>query len=224
MTKRNIILTFHGIGTPQRDLEPGEHPYWVSESRFREIVDLAAALSDRVQCEFAIDDGNISDATIAAPYLAKRGFAAQFFVLTDRIGKAGSLDRAALRDLTDMGHAIGSHGSEHKDWRKLDSQGYVREVHTPRRILQDLTGQSIATAAMPFGCYNRRALREIRRAGFERCYSCDGGLANKNAWMVARSSVRQDMPTAAIHAMLATEEPLSQRLRRWAKGEIKMRL
>ena len=139
MNTQSIILNLHGIGEPRRDLEPGEAPYWISEERFREIVDLARSLSGEARCRFTIDDGNLSDAAIAGPYLAEKGFAAEIFVLTGRIGTPGSLDGAALADLAEMGHAIGSHGRDHRDWRRLDAPGRDAEIPGARAALQDVT-------------------------------------------------------------------------------------
>ncbi len=39
----NIGLIFHGIGTPRRDLEPGEAAFWISRDRFLDVLDLVAA-------------------------------------------------------------------------------------------------------------------------------------------------------------------------------------
>src|SRR5207249_4098380 len=36
---RCINICFHGVGTPRRELEPGEDVYWISEDAFRRILD-----------------------------------------------------------------------------------------------------------------------------------------------------------------------------------------
>lgn len=204
-------------------LEPGEEPYWLSVEQFQDIVSFAASRLDKVKCAFTIDDSNLSDATIAGPFLARMGFSAQIFVLTGRIGQKGSLDQIALRDLIDMGHSIGSHGNAHRDWKTLDVGELVDEIHTPRKRLQDVTGQTIDAAGLPFGGYNRKVLAEARRAGFKRLYSSDGGVARDGDWPAGRTSLRRDMSPVRMHALF-DPEPLFVRLKRRIKAEIKKRL
>ena len=61
---RQVILCFHGIGVPQRELEPGEAPYWVSEDLFHEAVEGVAAAAGKVDVRFTFDDENASDVEI----------------------------------------------------------------------------------------------------------------------------------------------------------------
>lgn len=205
-------------------MESGEAPYWISEVRFREIVDLVVSLSGEVRCRLTIDDGNISDVTIAGPYLAQKGCVAEIFVLTGRIGALGSLDRAALADLTEMGHIIGSHGRDHRDWRRLDAASRNTEILGARCVLQDLTGQAVESAGIPFGAYDRKVLREIRRAGFRRCYSSDGGLSQEGDWPIPRLSIRRDHDLSAIENAILMREPWYATFRRQVKRALKKRI
>ena len=60
---------FHGIGTPQRTLEPGEDRYWVAIDEFLAMLDaIAAAPGVRI----SFDDGNASDIEIALGGLRER--------------------------------------------------------------------------------------------------------------------------------------------------------
>lgn len=218
---RHVILNLHGVGTSDRPIEPGEAPYWISENLLRAALDIAQEYEGQLCCDFTIDDGNLSDATIVAPLLAERGLTAQIFVLTGRLGRQGFLDAAALSDLLAMKQTIGSHGRDHVDWTRLDSVGRTQEIHDPRRILADLTGQPVEAIGLPFGRYNRSVLAEIRRAGFVRCYSSDGGAAHLGAWPIARTSLRNDMTPADLRALITGSEPVQARLVRRLKGAVK---
>ena len=55
---RAINLTFHGVGEPQRRLDPGEADVWVSRERFLSILD---SVTDRADVRITFDDGNASD-------------------------------------------------------------------------------------------------------------------------------------------------------------------
>ena len=35
-----LTLTFHGLGTPSRELPPGEDAYWVKPRMFADVLDL----------------------------------------------------------------------------------------------------------------------------------------------------------------------------------------
>src|SRR5690349_7096366 len=102
---RVVNVCFHGIGTPQRELEPGEAPYWVSEAAFHEVLDEIAGWP-RIRISF--DDGNASDLDLALPALVERGLTADFFVLAGRLESEGSLDVDAVRELCRAGMTIGT--------------------------------------------------------------------------------------------------------------------
>lgn len=218
---RRVILNFHGLGTPARDLEPGEAAYWVAPEVFEATLELADRLADRVQTHITFDDGNASDIEIAAPALARHGRVAEFFVLADRIGQPGSLSAADLGALIGAGHRIGSHGAAHVDWRALDDAGFDRELVAARAEIASAAGAPVDAAAIPFGRYSGRVLRALKRAGFTRVYSSDGGPWRSDRAPVARTSPTGAMTLADIERVLLGPEPLSRSLRRAAARQVK---
>ena len=106
-----LCLNFHGVGAPQRGLEPGEAPYWISAAFFQDV--LAVVQESRMRTMITFDDGNLSDVKICAPALASRGLTATFFALAGRLGSEGSLGPSHLRSLAGMGMGIGNHGHDH---------------------------------------------------------------------------------------------------------------
>lgn len=218
---RVTILNFHGIGTPRRELEPGEAPYWISEAFFREILDLVAEAPGPAAITF--DDGNASDLDLAAPRLIERGLTAEVFALSGRLGRPGSLSAAGLRELEAAGLRVGTHGVAHVDWRRLPPEALGREIDESRARLGEALGREIDAAAIPFGSYGPHVLRALRRAGLARVFTSDGGRADPSAWLRPRSSIRSDMDAGTVRALLAGREPLARRLRRaaamrWKRG------
>lgn len=209
----DLILNFHGVGQPGRALEPGEAAYWISADQFHAIVEEIRKAPRRVGITF--DDGNASDLEICAPVLADAGLSATIFVLAGRLGQAGSLGPSDLLQLQEMGFAIGTHGHDHRDWRSLDKSGERRELMEAREIIAAACGGPVLEAAIPFGSYNRRVLTMLRRHGYERIYSSDGGPAG-DGWPVPRTSVRADMGPAQIREVLSGQENAFRRLRRRA--------
>lgn len=211
---RAIGLNFHGIGTPTRKLETGEAPFWLSKAQFIDILDRVAATPDPGTYVITFDDSNLSDHDIALPALTDRGLQAAFFVLTGRIGMAGSLGREHVTALRDAGMIIGSHGIAHVAWPDLDEVALEKELEQSRAVLEDICGHPVTEAGIPFGLYNARVLRALRRAGYSTAFSSDAGPMNPAAFLRPRTSLRGDMTLAEIDAILASHMPPLRRLRR----------
>jgi peptidoglycan/xylan/chitin deacetylase (PgdA/CDA1 family) len=220
---RIVGVNFHGVGEPERALEPGEAPYWLPADRFRAILDAVAAHPARARIRLTFDDGNRSDRAIALPLLVERGLRAEFFVLTGRIAAPGSLDAADIAALREAGMGIGSHGVAHRDWRRLGAAGLEAEVAGSKAALEALLGAPVAAAAVPFGAYDAAVLKALRRAGYAAAWTSDGGTAREGAFLRPRTSLRCDMGEAEVAAALDGRLPPGRRLRR-ALGMARKRL
>ncbi|MBB3976629.1 peptidoglycan/xylan/chitin deacetylase (PgdA/CDA1 family) [Rhizobium azooxidifex] len=210
------ILNFHGVGEPGRALERGEAPYWLGVDRFCAALDRIADHPDRDRLSITFDDGNASDLLIAAPELQKRGLEAEFFVLSGRIGEAGSLDAGQIRALMQMGMRIGSHGVAHSDWSSLSAHALQRELVTSKAVLEEICGIPVQSAAIPFGRYNAAVLQALRSAGYAVAYSSDRGSSTSAAFLHPRTSLRQDTTDSIFEAVLSGTMAPWKRLRRFA--------
>ncbi|MCV3739484.1 polysaccharide deacetylase family protein [Rhizobium sp. TRM96647] len=213
---RRRILNFHGVGEPLRALEPGEAPYWLGVDRFRAVLDRIVDHPDRDRLSITFDDGNASDLLIAAPELQRRGLEAEFFVLSGRIGEAGSLDNEQIRALMRMGMRIGSHGVAHSDWSSLSAHALQHELGTSKAALEEICAAPVQSAAIPFGRYNAAVLRALRKAGYAVAYSSDGGSSATAAFLHPRTSLRQDMTDRSLEDVLSGNIAPWRRLRRFA--------
>lgn len=194
-------ITFHGIGPMRPGIDDYEAAMWVSEERF---VEIAGVCRGRDEVQITFDDSNRSDVDIALPVLIELGLRAEFFILAGRIGTEGYLGRADLRRLGDAGMSIGSHGMHHRRWRGLSPAQLDEEVVTAREVLEREIGAPIDRAACPFGCYDRRSLSALRRAGFRRVYTSDGGASPSDAWLQSRTSIRSEDTAESVRAMLSS--------------------
>lgn len=211
---RRVILNFHGIGTPQRTLEPDEDRYWVTPEVFTGTLELADRHADRVETILTFDDGNRSDLEIAAPLLARHGRRATFFVLAARIDTGGSLSGEDMRELVAQGHAIGTHGADHVDWRALDAAGETREWETARDAIARAAGTPVDAAAIPFGRYRAGVLKGLKQRGYREIYSSDGGAWRPGDLPIPRTSPRADMTLDDIENVILGREPLKAQVRR----------
>lgn len=194
---RELILTFHGLGDAiPPHATPAERKVWVPVEWFEAIV---AALPPK-GVALAFDDGNASDAGLALPVLERLGRSARFFVLAGRIGAPGHLDAADIARLHTAGMTIGSHGLRHRDWRASADTELEAELAGSRRVLEDMLGVPVTEAACPFGSYDRRVLRALRRTGYRRVYNSDGGCSSTASWLAPRTTVHRGRP---LHEWLA---------------------
>jgi peptidoglycan/xylan/chitin deacetylase (PgdA/CDA1 family) len=212
-----LVLNFHGIGTPQRELADGEADVCVDRRQFAEILD---AISGRGDVRLTFDDGNRSDMAEVLPELTRRGLRAEFFVCAGRLATPEFVDEADVRELRRAGMSLGSHGMDHVPWRRLDPSAVDREIVQARRLLEDSLQAPVDTAACPFGAYDRRTLSALRAAGFRRVYTSDGGRAGATEWLVARNTVRRRDTAESIARLLddAGDGPSPvDRAKRWVK-------
>jgi len=190
-----ITLTFHGIGQPHRNLSLAGKQLWVFESKFLSILDL---VKDRRDVRLTFDDGNESDVNLVLPALIERNLTAEFFVTAGYVDKLNYLNADQIRLLFEAGMKIGSHGMHHRSWRAASYSELKDEVYLARDKLQDIIEQEIRSAACPFGEYDRRALKMLKQAGYDRVYTIDRGKADENDWLQARNSVTSDDDIASI--------------------------
>lgn len=222
MTHTFCILNFHGIGIPHKSVDQGEAPYWVSVDRFHRILDQIETHRERGhQIKITFDDGNRSDMEIAVPELRKRGLIGHFFVLTGRCEDPRYLSAAEIRALADSEMLVGLHGRDHVDWRRIDDPTLEAETVTARATLSDMAGMPIDTVGIPFGGYDRRVMRQLKRTGFSEIYRSDGGLASDRTRLRHRTSIRAGMSDSFIESVLAGRESPMRRMKRALKTILK---
>jgi peptidoglycan/xylan/chitin deacetylase (PgdA/CDA1 family) len=203
-----VNLCFHGIGIPARPLEPDEELYWVEVAQFEELLDAIAGFPSM---RITFDDGNASDVEQALPALLKRDLEAAFFVVAGRLDQSGSVSGAGLRELVRAGMAVGSHGMRHRPWRSLDDRVLGEELVVAAEIIAEASSHAVREVACPFGSYDRRVLRAVRQAGFERVYTVDGGPARGDAWLQSRCTIRSSDTPAQIRDLALSPRKASLR-------------
>jgi peptidoglycan/xylan/chitin deacetylase (PgdA/CDA1 family) len=210
-----LVVTFHGIGTPARTLDPGESPYWVAAPVLASAIELAA----KGRLEITFDDGNASDALIALPMLQRAGVTATFFVLAGRLDTPGSLSRAQVRELVNAGMPIGSHGHDHVAWTRADDAALRHELHDARAVIEDCLGAPVDSVSVPFGAFDERVLRLVAQAGYRHVHTSSGTLAPRQGWLVPRHTIRQDTRLdRAVEAWTSWRARLVSALRNELRG------
>jgi peptidoglycan/xylan/chitin deacetylase (PgdA/CDA1 family) len=211
---RVVNLCFHGIGVPGRPLELDEERYWVEEDQFDELV---AEIRRHGNLRVSFDDGNASDAAIALPALRRAGLGASFFVVAGRIGAAGSLGAGDVRELAAGGMTVGTHGYRHRPWRSLSEPELQEELVEARETIAEAAGSPVEEASCPFGAYDRRVLRALRRSGFSRVFTVDEAPASADAWLQPRYTIRSTDTAATVARLAAGNASVTTSLRMAAK-------
>ncbi|GAB3744852.1 polysaccharide deacetylase family protein [Microlunatus parietis] len=205
-----INVCFHGIGNPQRELEPDEAGYWIEPELYEDVLD---RFGSRPDVRLSFDDGNASDLELGLPGLLRRGLTAAFFPLAGRLGRPGSLSAADVDALGRAGMIIGSHGLTHRPWRDLDDHDLDRELIDARELLSDACGRPVNEAALPLGRYDRRVLGRLRTLGYRRVFTSDRAPASAGSWLQPRYSVRSDDTVASLNRELLGPRSLTRRAR-----------
>jgi peptidoglycan/xylan/chitin deacetylase (PgdA/CDA1 family) len=215
-TVQNIC--FHGIGTPGRELEPGEEKYWVSADLFHRVLDEVRTWP---AVRISFDDGNASDVEIGLPGLVERGLTADFFVLGGRLDHPGSLSRDDVRVLRANGMVVGSHGMRHRSWRGMSGDQVREELVEARDRIADASGAPVQTVACPFGLYDRGVLMKLREHGYTGVFTSDRAPARSGAWLQPRFSVVKDDTVASVRMAVKRGSAPRQRVRSVAVGLVK---
>ena len=188
---KELILNFHGIGTPKSNVALKEVTFWLDKANFLRVLDeLAQAVQElQISIKITFDDGNSSDVETALPALVSRGLQATFFICSGRIGLGGYLNETDINELTEHGMKIGSHGVRHICWRGLNNADLEDEIFSSKAALEQVCRSKVKMAAIPFGSYDRRVLGKLKWAGYEEVYTSDGGFANQDSWMKPRNTL-----------------------------------
>lgn len=117
------------------------------------------------------DDTDLDQYTVAAPEMKKYGFRGVFFIMTVSLGRPGYMSREQVRELSDAGHVIGSHTWDHHNVKKYQGEDWVTQIEKPTKTLKEITGKDVRYFAYPFGLWNKEAIPELKKRGFDGAFA-----------------------------------------------------
>jgi peptidoglycan/xylan/chitin deacetylase (PgdA/CDA1 family) len=211
-------ICFHGVGEPGRTLDPGEDRFWIPVDPFRSILDILAGRND---VRITFDDGNASDLDIALGELRDRDLTATFFVIAGRIGAPGSLDEDGMLELARHGMTIGSHGMDHRPWRRLTSPDRERELIEARERISAVVASKVDEAAVPLGMYDRRSLSDLARLGYAAVHTSERMPGRRGSWLQPRFSVVADDTVESVQQNVLAD--LSSARRLWLEARARLK-
>ncbi len=172
-----IALMYHAVDVRSG---PGVDPHYsVTLERFNQHVAACIRIRDSVLClqdwldgrdgvVLTFDDGHESNYRLAWPALTSVGGRADFFVNPAQVGTQGYATWAQLREMSDGGMSIQSHGLDHSHYLTELSPARLREeLRRARLEIEDHTGQRVTLLSPPGG----RQPQDIERVAQEVGYS-----------------------------------------------------
>ncbi|HYM13347.1 MAG TPA: polysaccharide deacetylase family protein [Bryobacterales bacterium] len=179
MLSRRAILTYHSLDDSGSVISVRPELFArqmealaAAGLRVVPLAELRSAPAPAVALTF--DDGFQNFATVAAPVLARHGFPATVFLVTDYCGgwndwpsqRAGIprlplLSWPQIADLSRAGIEFGAHTATHPDLAKLDEAAAREEILSSKRRVEDSAGRPAQSFAYPYGSMNEPARRLV---------------------------------------------------------------
>lgn len=149
------------------------------------------------------DDGWESDYRIAFPLLLDNGMKATFFVTTGWIDKKNHLKKSWIREMSEQGMEIGSHGTSHRYLTKLPLEEVHEELYSSKRELEDILGREISSVSIPGGEHNSEVINIARKAGYKLIATSRPGRNQANSALISRISINKRMTPTRLEKVVA---------------------
>lgn len=145
----------------------------------RKLRQAAVTGNTRGLVGLTFDDGYENFLRTALPALEKFGFSATVFVLAGMFGGENSWDREprlklldveGVREVSERGMEVGSHGVSHIELSGLNPEQLEHEVCGSHQVLSEVLGEAVEGFCYPYGNLDGRAVDAVRRTGYS--YAC----------------------------------------------------
>ena len=220
------ILMYHAIGAPGEPANRFVLPLsaferqltWLARLRFR-VLPLETAVraliggepTPRRAVALTFDDGTRDTRTLAYPALARRGFPATAFIVTQAMGStvdwtehAGLAGRRVMTweealELEPL-MSLEPHTRSHPSLPTLDDEALARELRGSREDVAQRTGRVANLFAYPYGHYDERVAAATSEAGFVAACSVQAGANDTSTppYELRRHEIRGDTSLATF--------------------------
>lgn len=159
--------------------------------------------SPRPAVLITFDDGHASNYGLAFPALAERGIRADFFVNPAVVGTSGFACWKQLREMSDAGMSIQSHGYDHVYLTGLGDRALRETLRKAREEISQRVGAEATLLAPPGGRMPRHLVEIARECGYTHVLSSRPGVLG------ARARAAGNLPRMAMTATIG--DPTFQR-------------
>jgi peptidoglycan/xylan/chitin deacetylase (PgdA/CDA1 family) len=142
------------------------------------------------------DDGHVSNHRIALPALARRGMTADFFVNPAMVGAPGFASWGELREMSDAGMSIQSHGYDHVYLTSLSDKRLRETLRAAREEISARVGRQATLLAPPGGRMPRGLAAVAKECGYSHV------LSSRPGWIGADARLDRPLPRMAMTATI----------------------
>ncbi len=168
------------------------------------------------------DDGYESNYTLAYPELRRHGLGATIFVAPEPDEESRNLiegidaflSDAQMREMSEHGISIQSHGLTHCILTELDDDGVRKELTVSKQRLEEITGNEVNHLAIPRSGYSRKIRKMAREAGYRTVCGNNKGSASGLSSLMAlpRIVVERDMTIEEFRDLLGPRTSVMLRI------------
>lgn len=116
------------------------------------------------------DDTRGEQYSLGAAEMKKYGFKGVFFVMTVSIGRPNYLTKEQIKNLSDGGNTVAAHTWDHHMVTKYSGEDWNNQLVKPKKTLEDIIGKPVTYFAYPFGLWNKEAIPEIKKSGYQMAF------------------------------------------------------
>ena len=208
--KQQIVLMYHSINAAACG-EAGAGLYSVSQERFNE--QLECIILQHRDAIITFDDGHESNYALAYPVLRKLGIKAYFFILVPKVGTPGYMSWEEIREMSDSGMIIGSHGMTHRILTLLTKEELDWEAAESKRIIEEDLGRPAHFFSIPRGFNSFRVEESIFAAGYRAVFTSNPN--DRTNFRYGRIAVKGEWDLEYFKRVLAGEVPIREKSRKF---------
>jgi peptidoglycan/xylan/chitin deacetylase (PgdA/CDA1 family) len=212
-SRTTIALMYHAVGDANG---PAVDPHYrVDLKRFQDQLSLSTRLSGGAISThdwlagkrgviYTFDDGLESDHAVAWPTLAAAAGRGDFFVNPAQVGTPGYATWAQLREMSDGGMSIQSHGFDHRHFLTDLSPYHLREeLRRSRLEIEEHIGKPVTLLAPPGGRSPARLEQTAIECGYTHVLdSRPGRIESESARTFSRLAVTAQLALPQLEAWL----------------------
>lgn len=141
----------------------------ITPDQYHEYLTLGGKLPEK-PVMISFDDTSEEQFTVGAAELNKYGFKGVFFIMTISIGRPGYMSTEQLKTLSDNGHIIASHTTDHHNVKKYTGADWDFQLAKPKHKLESIIGKPVEYFAYPFGEWNETAIPELKKRNYKAAF------------------------------------------------------
>ena len=192
--------------------ETGAGLYCVPKDKFREqmiFIKQGQSPAGTVPV-LTFDDGLEDNFINAYPILKELGLKAYFFVIAGKIGTPEYMGWEQLKELSNAGMIIGSHGMTHRVLTNLNIDDLAFEIWESKKTIENKLGIPVKYFSVPKGYYNKKITYAIKKAGYKKMFTSD--LDKNKEFATGRIAVRADWDEDYFKQVVTKGVPLKGRI------------